>query len=94
MKILKKIIIPLLVTIIILTNQTVWALDKILDETANIKRENNKILSAWHIDTNLNQVFYKENGIHIEGWKLATEANSKIVISIDGKKISEECIKY
>ena len=58
MKILKKIIIPLLVTIIILTNQTVWALDKILDETANIKRENNKILSAWHIYTNLNQVFY------------------------------------
>ena len=53
------------------------------------------IKSALQIDTNLNEIIFNEKqGIHISGWKLATEADTKLIVSIDGKKISEDCITY
>ena len=86
MKRLKKILVILLVINSILICQISFALDNALEKST--------LRSAWHIDTNLKQTFYKEDGIHIEGWKLATEPNSKIVVSIDEREISQECIKY
>jgi hypothetical protein len=86
MKRLKKILVILLVINSILICQISFALDNALEKST--------LRSAWHIDTNLKQTFYKEDGIHIEGWKLATEPNSKIVVSIDEREISQEHIKY
>ncbi len=86
MKRLKKILVILLVINSILICQISFALDNALEKST--------LRSAWHIDTNLKQTFYKEDGIHIEGWKLATEPNSKIVVSIDEREISQEYIKY
>ena len=86
MKRLKKILVILLVINSILICQISFALDNVLEKST--------LRSAWHIDTNLKQTFYKEDGIHIEGWKLATEPNSKIVVSIDEREISQEYIKY
>lgn len=86
MKRLKKILVILLVINSILICQISFALDNALEKST--------LRSAWHIDTNLKQTFYKEDGIHIEGWKLATEPNSKIAVSIDEREISQEYIKY
>ena len=55
--------------------------------TANVKY-------ASHLDTNLDNVTFDKKGIHIEGWKLATEPNTRIIVLIDGQKVSEEYTKY
>ena len=55
--------------------------------TANVKY-------ASHLDTNLDNAIFDKNGIHIEGWRLSTEPNSKIQVFIDGQEVSEDCIKY
>ena len=84
---MKKIVIPLLLIIIIFTAQImVWANDNV---------QNNTILSTWYIDTDLNQTFYKEDGkIHIEGWKLATEANTKLKVYLDEEEVDNSYISY
>ena len=55
--------------------------------TANVKY-------ASHLDTNLDNAIFDKNGMHIEGWRLSTEPNSKIQVFIDGQEVSEDCIKY
>ncbi len=52
------------------------------------------IKSILNIDTNLNNATFDKYGIHIEGWKLATEANTELHIYIDNQKIDENYIKY
>ncbi len=86
MKKSKKILAILLIINSVLINHISFALDNILERATQ--------RSAWHIDTNLKQTFYKENGIHIEGWKLSTETGSKIIVSVDEKEISQDYIKY
>ena len=86
MKKFKKILAILLIINCVLINHISFALDNILERSTQ--------RSAWHIDTNLKQTFYKENGIHIEGWKLSTEPGSKIIVSVDEKEISQDYIKY
>ena len=41
----------------------------------------------WNIDTNLNGATFDKTGIIVEGWKLSTEPNTKIVAYIDGKVV-------
>ena len=53
------------------------------------------IKSVLNVDTNLKAVVFNETkNIYISGWKLATEANTKLEVYIDDKKIEENCIKY
>ena len=52
------------------------------------------ILSIWSIDTDLSKTIYREDGLHIEGWKLATESNTKMNVYIDGKKLDSKYIRY
>ena len=85
MKKFKKILAILLIINCVLINHISFALDNILERSTQ--------RSAWHIDTNLKQTFYKENGIHIEGWKLSTEPGSKIIVSVDEKEISQKILK-
>lgn len=47
-----------------------------------------------NIDTDLNNTIFDKNGIHIEGWKLSTESNTKLKVYIDNKEIDEKNIKY
>ena len=47
-----------------------------------------------NIDTNLDNAVFDKTGIHVEGWRLATEANNKIVVYIDNKKIDSDYITY
>ena len=53
------------------------------------------IKSVLNVDTNLKAVVFNEaKNIYISGWKLATEANTKLEVYIDDKKIEKNCIKY
>jgi len=61
---------------------------------AGISYANSNIKSILHIDTNLENAIFDKSGIHIEGWKLATQAGSKLVVSIDGKEVDSSHIKY
>ena len=71
--------------------------DSIYQVESNLINQNLKaaqpIKSILNIDTNLNNTSFKTT-IHIEGWKLATEANTKLQIYIDNKEINEDYIKY
>lgn len=58
-----------------------------------ISNAENMVKSAWHIDTDLKEPFLVQNGIHIEGWAISTEINTKIEVSIDGQEISDNYIK-
>ncbi|MBQ2835683.1 MAG: hypothetical protein IJE68_02465 [Clostridia bacterium] len=54
-----------------------------------------EILSIIHLDTNLdNKTFYTSQTLHIEGWKLATQENTKLVVSLNDKEIDNNYIKY
>ena len=52
------------------------------------------IKSILNIDTNLNNAKFDKSGIHIDGWKLATEADTKLQIFIDNNQVNENYIKY
>ncbi len=86
MKKIISIIAVILFVTILLTNQIVMAV--------NEKNAENKIISIWCIDTDLNKDVIIDKGLHIEGWKLATEKDTQIVVSIDGKKMDSKYIKY
>ena len=60
----------------------------------SIAYANTNIQSALQIDTNLENAVFDKSGIHIEGWKLATEPNTKLVVLIDGQKVDDNYIKY
>ena len=47
-----------------------------------------------NIDTNLNNVKFDYKGIHIEGWKLATEKDTKLEVYLDNTKVDDKYIKY
>ena len=82
MKNIKRVIIVFLIIMIISMLYNVFAKD-------------NTIVSILNIDTNLEQTFYiEEEKIHIEGWKLATQENTKLIVYLDGKEIDNNCIKY
>ena len=82
MKNIKKVIIVFLIIMIISMLYNVFAKD-------------NTTVSILNIDTNLEQTFYiEEEKIHIEGWKLATQENTKLIVYLDGKEIDNNCIKY
>ena len=53
-----------------------------IEITRNIKH-------ASHIDTKLNEITFGKSGIEISGWKLATEANTKLVTKLDEKIIED-----
>ena len=81
MKNIKRVIIVFLIIMIISMLYNVFAKD-------------NTIVSILNIDTNLEQTFYiEEEKIHIEGWKLATQENTKLIVYLDGKEIDNNCIK-
>ena len=61
---------------------------------ASIAYANSNIKSIMHIDTNLHNSTFDKSGIHIEGWKLATVPNTKLVVLIDGKEVNSSYIKY
>ncbi|MBQ2835684.1 MAG: glycoside hydrolase family 25 protein [Clostridia bacterium] len=61
---------------------------------ANLSYANSNIKSVLHIDTDLENMIFDKNGIHIEGWKLATEPDTKLVILIDGKEVDNIDIQY
>ena len=83
MKKIKKICIVLIaIVLMILSAQIV------------IANEENIIKSTWHIDTNLDEPFLVKNGVHIEGWAISTVSNTKLEVSIDGKEVDSNCIKY
>ena len=42
-----------------------------------------------HIDTNVDGMCWKPNGIEIKGWKLATEPKTNINIYIENRKIED-----
>ena len=52
------------------------------------------IKSVLTIDTNLENAIFDKTGIHISGWKLATESDTKLVVAIDGQEVKEDCITY
>ena len=54
------------------------------------KYANSDIKHALQIDTNLDNAIFDKTGIHISGWKLATEADTKLKVSIDGQEVNEE----
>ena len=66
----------------------------ILQKSENIINIDKSIKSILNIDTNLNNTTFGRKGIHIEGWKLATEENTKLQIYIDNTKIDDNYIKY
>ena len=57
-----------------------------------IVKKNTKFL--LNIDTTLQNVTFDCQKLHIEGWKLATEPNTKLEVYIDEKEIDEKYIKY
>ena len=69
--------------------------ETVLENTTKTIYIDKSIKSYLQIDTNLQEIVFNERkGIHIEGWKLATEPNTKLIVSLDGKEISQEYIKY
>ena len=53
-----------------------------------------EIKHVLQIDTDLNNVKFGTEGIHIEGWKLATEKDTKIEVYLDNAKMEDKYIKY
>ena len=66
----------------------------ILQKVENTINIDKSIKSILNIDTTINNVTFGKKGIHIEGWKLATEADTKLQIYINNTKIDDSCIKY
>ena len=54
----------------------------------------NEIKSVLQIDTNLDNEKYGTGGIHIEGWKLATEKDTKLEVYLDNTKVEDKYITY
>ncbi len=63
-------------------------------EAIEIKIVKKKTKFLLNIDTDLQNTTFDKNGIHIEGWKLATEPNTRLEVYIDNKKIDDKYIKY
>ena len=59
----------------------------------NIKIDKS-VKSKLNLDTNINNVTFGKYSIHIEGWKLATVADTKLNVYLNNNKINEECISY
>ena len=66
----------------------------ILQKIENNINIDKSIKSILNVDTNINNVTFGKKGIYIEGWKLATEENTKLQIYMNNTKIDDTCIKY
>ena len=67
---------------------------ELLEQVVNNIIIDKRTKSHLNIDTNITNNSFDYNGIHIEGWKLATEPNTNIKVYIDEKEIDEKYIKY
>ena len=63
-------------------------------EAIEIKIIKKPVKHLLNIDTLLDNAEFNKDGIHIEGWKLAEEPNTKLEVYIDEKGIEEKYIKY
>ena len=67
---------------------------EILDKVEKNIIIDKQIKHALQIDTNLNDAKYGIDGIHIEGWKLATEKDTKLEVYMDNTKVEDKYITY
>ena len=67
--------------------------DELLPKSIEVK-ETTEIKHIINIDTDFETATFGKSGIQIDGWKLATEPNTKLQLKIDGKDIEEANIQY
>lgn len=63
-------------------------------EAIEIKITKKKAKALLQVDTDIKNTTFDKKGINISGWKLSTEADTKLEVYIDNSKMDDKYIKY
>ena len=66
----------------------------ILQKMEEIIQVDKRPTHTWYIDTKLEGATFGKKDIHIEGWKLAKEADTQIQVKVDGQVVEGTETKY
>jgi len=84
-----------IVTKVIAMILTIFMISSYCGEIIAATGETKETKSVLNIDTKLdNETFHVSGELHIEGWKLSTEPNTKLVVSLNGEEVDSSYIKY